>query len=338
MKYKLLKDLPDIKAGNIGMETVDKWITFGQNVYYPNNQTYSLDFVEHHPDWFAPYLFTTEDGVDVYLKDYFYTLYANGKITKDKFDFFACENYAYKYFSTQEKAEEYLKLLQGFKVGDIVVNKYNIISKILKVEEEYVITDDKYNSQQYIKNNIRLATNNEIIKYYEQQGWVKGAKFKCNCDKICREEKEPFIIEKLSVKNHNDVFITYLKCEIYQGTKLKDCELIKEPDYPKSWFKLKHNDKKADSEILSVQELCFRRLQDLHKVIIDEYNKFNNCDWKPDWNNEISVGRIIRCYDYLVVTFEQTNVYHHLVFPTRELAEFSLKHHKDLWKQYYQLH
>lgn len=154
-------------------------------------------------------------------------------------------------------------------------------------------------------------------------------------------------ISELTIRNNPDWF-----------EEIKN-ELIKEPNYPKSWEELNvkkgwfiknqyiqevENHIKSDKtkDLFAIEKqaqsaLAFAQLSQLHKAMIDEYNRVNNCDWKHDWNDVTAIGRVVRCYSYLTVAFEVTNVYNPLVFPTRELAKFSLTHHRELWKQYYQL-
>jgi hypothetical protein len=70
MKHKLLKDLPDVKAGTI----IDKFTIndYGQKIFSIKGHTFNEEDMKNNPDWFTPYIFTTEDGVDIYIGDIFY--------------------------------------------------------------------------------------------------------------------------------------------------------------------------------------------------------------------------------------------------------------------------
>ena len=127
----------------------------------------------------------------------------------------------------------------------------------------------------------------------------------------------------------------------------------KEPNYPKSWeelnitrfkghcidFAVNRLDNKDvfASEKQAESSLAFAQLSQLHKAMIDEYNRINNCDWKPNWNNQFGKNWVVcRLYNDLKI-FCKDSDYHHLTFPTEEMAQFSLDYHKELWEQYYEL-
>lgn len=72
---------------------------------------------------------------------------------------------------------------------------------------------------------VRKATNDEIILFYQQQGWVKGAKFKHNIT------NNIYIIDEIIINIMNDI---YIHCEQSFGEtipQLKDCELVKKTEY-----------------------------------------------------------------------------------------------------------
>jgi hypothetical protein len=61
-----------------------------------------------------------------------------------------------------------------------------------------------------------------------------------------------------------------------------------------------------------------------------------NENWETDWSKYGERFTIMRYNDYVVVT----SVCHKFVpicFKTAELRDFSFEHHKDLWRQYYEL-
>lgn len=538
-KYKLIKDLPDVKAGTIFQ--YNEGFTSEYYEYIENNQSkkYSIDIVENNPDWFVPYLFTTEDDVDIYNGDEYVILvtkdYENKKHKKG--DIFYSQtlilgeegiplNFEYniqqniwKIFSTKEAAEQYLESLKPkFKIGAIVKfsdensnynnavfevldildetdgdpdnitesydylipDKNNILSlpslfradccklatdkekqlckkyqlgdivvwkrigsigKIIEIRNREVVVDNP-SGQDIEFNDIRLATdqekdrylnvirsrfevgdivklvsqshkttidivkiiaeiendwvieysnkekdqigkcwntivkptNDEIIKYYEKQGWVKGVKFKDDFDnQIHTVDSINLFCGKVIVHDQESE-------HYYSG--IENCELIKEPTYPKSWKELntvshKMEDYNNCEDFLSSQDifnfgyyinegavirssgqrptlkdvdknifrtksqaesaLAFAQLSQLHKAMIDEYNRVNNYDWKPNWDDIVNRCYTVRRLKNKLHVFTIGYDFSHLSFPEKSIAEFSLLHHNDLWKQYYEL-
>jgi hypothetical protein len=350
MKYKLLQNLPDVKAGVI----IDKFRIndYGQNIFSIKGHIFNEIDMRHNPEWFAPYLFKIDCGEYLFVGDEFYVVYCdeitywhdehNTPVSQIHIASYNTPKYdMYKYFSTKEKAEQYLESLKPkFKVGDIVVfTNVNGSSthKITKLNTQGVWCS---NGNYYLYEQIRLANESEVLKYYEQQGWVKGAKFKYG-DKI-------YTLEYLVVRE-NLVFVGEGKISYVIDANINNCELIKEPDYPKSLEEVKSHiletnySTEFSRNIVTGNStqydslLAFSLLTVLHKAMIDEYNRVNNCDWHPDWNDGLTEKySVIRLCSYLDVS-DYINIYNPLSFPSRELAEFSLLHHENLWKQYYEL-
>ena len=111
-KFKLLKDLPDIKAGSIGYMSCN----YINHVVFQSDEDdeqtyYRLDFVKSKTDWFSPYLFTTEDGVELYLGEEMFTVSNQNFISQWKVDYVTSSMFKEydRVFSTKEKAEQYLK-------------------------------------------------------------------------------------------------------------------------------------------------------------------------------------------------------------------------------------
>ena len=101
-------------------------------------------------------------------------------------------------------------------------------------------------------------------------------------------------------------------------------------DWPKTWDEL---DIKYEYTFAKQKQaasaLAFAKLSQLANAI--------NGDWVADWDNvdqkKYAVSRIsnklhIEC---CIQTF------YHIIFHSRESAEFSLKHHRELWEKYYML-
>lgn len=407
MRYKLLKDLPNVKAGAI----IDKFRIndYGQNIFSIKGHIFNEEDMRHNPDWFAPYLFTTEDGVDIFKGDTVWRYYTKDKSvgwtiadkgeiwyqkvinfsTKEKAeqyldslgtqygvilkknhkwdlhkiitypkgfiqDFYmdidlVTDNYI-KLFNSYEEAEKYRDSLKPkFKVGDIVycelLNNIYIVKSIIgnntiDIGVQYV--DIKY---------LRHCTNDEIIKYYEQQGWVKGAKFrviKGSYNHIRTIKRDLYVSIDNSVIVPSDLGYEDIS-NISHCNNIEDCELVKEPNYPKSLEDIKSHMLETNystdfcrSIVTAIPEqyqslIAFSLLTVLHKAMIDKYNRINNCDWYPDWNDgNTEKYSIIRLCSYLDVS-DYINIYNPLAFPEKSMAEFSLKHHENLWKQYYEL-
>lgn len=62
-----------------------------------------------------------------------------------------------------------------------------------------------------------------------------------------------------------------------------------------------------------------------------------NGDWIPDWDNSYEYKYLVQHVGgHLSVQYYETLV-HHIAFKTKELAEKSLQHHKQLWLDYYMI-
>ncbi len=101
-KYKLLKDYPTSKKGNIIESDGLGW-------YINNKLAIPKEMIENELDWFAPYIFTTEDGVDIYVGDMYWWFISNNYLDNQLCTTRSGRVDGYKYFSTKEKAQEYLK-------------------------------------------------------------------------------------------------------------------------------------------------------------------------------------------------------------------------------------
>ena len=366
-KYKLLKDLPDVKAGTVvqffGLFDDEPYksmikesqyipeigwycksdIKTGKNDTVNFNQYCKCNYnVDTLPEWFAPYLFTAEDG-DVFKGDNVYFINKNNEIITCYNAIGISQDFnKNQIFLSKEKAEQYLESLKPkFKVGDIVVfedynnnEPYYEIFKITKFDSNFIYNEDI--TYQY--SHIRLANESEIIKYYEQQGWIKDAKFKSN--------GETCILDNLYFGHTGTLCV---ESTGFKKFRFEDCELIKEPNYPKSLEDIKShiletnystefsrnivtgNYKQYDSL------LAFSLLTVLHRAMIDEYNKVNNCDWKPDWTNDNQNKFVITRSRNRLNLFVSKTEWRPLAFPDKISVEFSLLHHESLWKQYYEL-
>lgn len=230
-----------------------------------------------------------------------------------------------------------------FKVGDIVVTNTEFVFKIIGIEGLNLYYQEKLEWKYWDNDgSCKLASNEEILKYYEQQGWVKGAKFKIH-NKIETLEKVVCILD--CVQAHS----------LQYADAICNCELIKEPNYPKSWEELKltrfSNNvhtidlavNRVDNKDLFATEkqaqstLAYAQLSQLHAKFIEIYNQENNCDWKPNWNNHFGKNWVVyRFQNHLSIICRDSD-YYHLAFPTEELAKLFLEYHEDLLMTYFEL-
>jgi len=391
--YKLLKDLPDVKAGAIFEYNEGFTSSYYEHIENGRHKKYGTDTVENNPDWFAPYLFTMDCGTDLFQTDRAYIVdKGSGRMNNIQVN---VRESNYLYFATKEKAEQYLESLKPkFKVGDIVIcedycEEYdNKPLKITKIDDSddivyYYFEPTNNNNHNFSSGSkVRLATDIEILKFYEKQGWVKDAKFKFKnqiyvLHDITLDLRYPMIGEK--VGGVCCLLSDWL--DNFQVFPIEECELIKEPCYPKSWGEIKtdfhnfgmysnpedflnkqndfnfgyyiDNDFKiypsgqrvtlADDRNVyrtfkqARSALAFAQLTQLHAATIDKFNEYHNCNWEPYWNDYFGENWIVvRILNHLEVVYANC-FYRSLAFPTKELAEFSLEHWKELWEQYYEL-
>ncbi len=141
----------------------------------------------------------------------------------------------------------------------------------------------------------------------------------------------------------------------YRDTLLSvftDKELGIEPSYPKSFkdigkidgyfieinalivdiYNLNSN-KFANKNVFATEKqaksaLAFAQLSQLAKEM--------NGDWIANWDNNNVKFVIVRSSEKLYIE-QWCAKFYSIVFKTKEMAEFSLKHHEQLWKDYYEL-
>jgi len=355
-KFKLLKEMPDIKAGKIG-KVIHRNGLFEDSVEFESDYglepTYfNLSFVQEKTNWFAPMLFTTEDGVDIYTGNEYFTVFSQS--FTDAYGEFTEANKVYgeniahcdktgfvdyvKLFSTKQAAEKYLE--PKFKVGDIVKYKFKfntVIFKVGKVNKTSIISEDKESYETLL---CTLANSEEIISYYEKLGWVKGAKFKW--DKVLYEFTE------FNFKRNGELLIMFDK---QFGVKIKDCELIKN-EYPKSWEDLEsiegwffdfysrkfHNNSIAP---ISVNKNLFKTekqaLSCLAYAQLSQLVAEMNGNEELDWENCSYAKFTIERFGSKLCKNQHTKDFKHLAFKTEEARDFSFQHHKNLWEKYWQI-
>jgi hypothetical protein len=360
-KYRLLKDLPNVDAGAVFERSDIVKETFICKDKYGSDQYFDECVLMEQTGWFAPYAFKAEDG-DIFVEDTVYCVFNSSPNEIHSQFVYKLEHIKNpgvidgKGFTTKEKAQEYLDSLKPkFKVGDIVNFKNNIvkITNFEQVEDETSETGKSYiyqiDKKGLFKNinevHFKPAIPEEIIQYYEKQGWVKGAKFKCGGD-IDKVHSLCFLYKEIAVQFESTREIKQLRC----------CELIKEPVYPKSFEEIEFNGSRFyhieddcigttkcksklnfATEKQAISSSAYSQLTQLHKAMIDEYNIVNGCDWKPDWNNDNQEKFVItRTRDRLNMYCSKTT-WSSLPFPDNISAEFALEHWNELWKQYFEL-
>jgi len=410
-KYKLLQDFGVLKKGDIISR---RWKMYSGNCidsdYYCRVISGSYDYgfelhkklVQNSPDWFAPFVFTTEDEVDIYEgESYFYVHnYSGGGVDigtaslKYPMDF--------KTFSTRKAAEDYLKqskkqdLLEDAKrkypIGTkakclflniaIEVKSYNHVNyhtfsenelwfkgedRAVKVYEngkwaviienfeigDYFVYDNDVhkidnikisslisNEKSYDKALCRKAENSEIISYYEKLGWIKGAKFKTKYGKTFEVDSIRFGVSK------DDILVYFWQdCENCSHRDVSECTLIKELTYPKSWKDLKQIDGfYIANDVNDVP--CIKKIN-YSKPAKDEFLDVYRT--KKQAESAISYAQLSQLLSieshlepkYCIksinkkIVIEEIKTDELLYFNSLEYANFSLKHHLDLWKKFY---
>lgn len=140
----------------------------------------------------------------------------------------------------------------------------------------------------------------------------------------------------------------------YRDTLLSvftDKELGIKSGYPKSWNDIKKIDGfyiTEDSSIYSAKNVNILYINNnifatqkqaksaLAFAQLSQLAKEMNGDWTPDWSTSNTKYSINRNSLALYIN-SWSATFHLIVFKTKEMAEFSLKHHEQLWKDYYEL-
>ena len=307
-KYKLLKDLPDVKAGAI----ITKSSPQSHVCSYINNDGYTdyidVDKVEGYPDFFAPYQFTTEDGIDIFKGDIVYGVDDVNIIFKFTAKYGQIDNANFKRFSTKKAAENYVKSL---KQKEIKNRKFKLIKEFpfspnLGEVVEFK-TEKDFNDGITGVGSLPTLILEDCINFSEFWEEVKH----CELINYPKSWKGLEVITGYCIINGK---IEKLYC---RDTDVEFKDLFY-----------------SESQIKS--SLAFAQLSQLHKATIEEYNRLNNCNWEPDWTEIKHKYCIVRFGNHVSVTRSSLQ-YHTLAFPDWELAKFALDNWKDLWEQYYEI-
>jgi hypothetical protein len=74
--------------------------------------------------------------------------------------------------------------------------------------------------------------------------------------------------------------------------------------------------------------LTFAQLSQLAKAI--------NGDWEPDWI-DVHLKYTVKCMHDKLAVDSTLSIKYLICFETKEAAEFSLEHHRELWEQYWMI-
>lgn len=131
-----------------------------------------------------------------------------------------------------------------------------------------------------------------------------------------------------------------LKADHIFPVPLSELEPIQE--WPKTWEELYRNSGELDgfynkdilrglfsTELQAESALAMAQLSQLHRAIVG--------DWEADWKDGNLKYCIERFYFDELFIEERIHSFRHFPFQTREQAEFSLKHHRELWEKFYMM-
>jgi len=146
-KYKLVKDLPWLSRGSIFFLDIKKEYIKDRISYLPTvlgmkceRFAINPDWVENNPEWFVKYQFTTEDNVDIYTGDYGCYILKSNTIYYFNWVESSSQLKGAIYFSSEEKAQEYLDSLKVPKWVICIREKrgflgnLNMVYEVLKYE------------------------------------------------------------------------------------------------------------------------------------------------------------------------------------------------------------
>jgi hypothetical protein len=160
----------------------------------------------------------------------------------------------------------------------------------------------------------------------------------------CRLKYMPETIVLVHSKRENIIWVHFIENDdVNFPVPLSELEEIKE--WPKTWEELGEIKGYAPETEFMVKSckskniyatkaqaesaLAFAQLSQLHKAIVG--------DWVADLSDtNLSKWAIYRFNDKLFIE-EYTRDFYHLAFQTREQAQFSLTHHRELWEKYWML-
>lgn len=257
MKYKVIKTFPGspklghIVTGGNGFSYRDRGFG-GKLTLHETWKSFPEKEVESSPEFFAPYLFTTEDRVDVYAYDDFYYIGDAKNICQTKCLFKGDGDFSkFKTFSTREAAQKWIdeQNKPKFEVGQWVYfnDTYSygifrfksIVDSVHSTDEGYQIginnnwVDAHIQSKRYVKdNNCSKATPEQIQDVLSRvaihKGFKEGVRFKSAMTEYSYKVSEYVAFR---YQDHCDALNEgWGNCVYYQG---KWAEIVKEevPEY-----------------------------------------------------------------------------------------------------------
>ena len=274
--YKILGHIPGTKIGDIVYP--DSFSYCGENK--KTVLKFSKDTLEQNPHMFSPHFITTTDGVDLYRDDLVHQV----DIVSKTMCSFTLQYKSQllnncKYFSTEKRAMQYIESLSPkFKIGDIVVVlSSNTVGKIIKITPNHAKLDSEYSVEQYFSN-LKLADSNEILRYYEKKGWVKGAKFKAN--------NYIWTVNHLEIVDKDIYVIAHpYACRV----EIEKCELLIEPFYEatpenkNTGYWTGHYF--GDAATASITD-AFVDLSKIRLKLLSQHERYIGASWEPDWTSD----------------------------------------------------
>ena len=163
-KYKLLKNYPPYEKGDIVYNFGDRGYT-SSKVDKQDNWLVTIPsrIIQHFDEWFAPYVFTTEDDVDIYIGDKFFALYKNKTISRHICTTFDGNSKNWKQFSTRKAIEEYQEAQKIPKWVICILPKYTLkLNMLYPITSKGNIKESKDLYIDYKSDSFREATKAEI--------------------------------------------------------------------------------------------------------------------------------------------------------------------------------
>jgi hypothetical protein len=175
----------------------------------------------------------------------------------------------------------------------------------------------------YYKNPDIITKYDEIcsryyVKNYLIQSNIKYFKIKENCEKYVAS------LKPILPKSWNDLSVT-------DGYYVSANSEVKRGKIDTSLNISHQNENVCKTKKQALSQIAFAKLTQLA-------SNMNGVDYEPDWINVDTDTKfvIVRHHNHLIVS-SVSYTYSPICFKTAELRDYSLEHHIDLWKQYYQL-
>lgn len=310
MKYKLIKSFP-------GSPEVGTIFTGGNGFSYKGRSntghpflasSFSEKQVESSPEFFAPYLFTTEDGVDVYVYDNFYYIGSVKNICQRECLFEGDGDFSKsKTFSTREVAQKWIEEQNRpkFEVGEWLYyvygnafSGYATLMRFSHFDEKYKNTCGTESYTVNLKNNkvifegtedatgatVQKATPEQIqdvlSKVAKHKGFKKGVKFKSVMSGGTYSVSE---FQEFKYHSYNDVLLEGWGWCVYKDGKW--AEIVDEKTIPE-YAELVGNLGSGKIGIASTEEFITNknRIYDTSTPFPHMFGFINEGDsWKKVW-------------------------------------------------------